>query len=126
MKHMRSLPRYLVVGGLCALLANAILIGFEHLGINYAVSAIVAFVGTLLLAYALHTSWTFGAERSFAGLVRYGASMAINLPISLALLFVLINLLALRMELAAPLATVIQTAFNYIIATSLIKPTSAR
>jgi putative flippase GtrA len=126
MSHARSIPRYLVVGGASALLSNVILIGFDRLGINYVVSCVVAFVITLTLAYGLHTHWTFGAERSLSGLLRYGAAMALNLPLSLVLFFALISLAGLSMVVAAPAATIILTAFNYIAAATLIGPRSQR
>jgi putative flippase GtrA len=116
----------LIVGGVCALLGNAILIGFDFLHIHYAVSATVGFVVTLLVAYALHTKWTFEAERSFARLLRYGAAMAINLPLSMALLFMLVDVSALKMVIAAPLATILQTAFNYVVTARLMSPIPSR
>jgi putative flippase GtrA len=125
MRHGTTLPRYLLVGGTCALLGNSILIGFDLLGITYFVSSVVSFGVNVLLAYGLHTRWTFQTRRSFAGLIRYGAAMAINLPFSLALLFMLIDIGGLRMFVAAPLATVIQTAFNYLVATRLFRRTQS-
>ena len=121
MSHVRAIPRYLVVGGALALLSNAILIAFDHFGIHYVISCVVAFVITLILAYGLHTHWTFGAERSLSGLLRYGGAMALNLPLSVALLFVLVSISGLTMAVAAPAATVILTAFNYLVAATLIR-----
>jgi putative flippase GtrA len=121
MSHVTAIPRYLVVGGALALLSNAILIAFDQLGIHYVLSCLVAFVVTLLLAYGLHTHWTFGAERSLGGLLRYGAAMALNLPLSIMLLFVLVSLGGLKMAVAAPAATIILTAFNYAVAATLMR-----
>jgi putative flippase GtrA len=126
MSHVRAIPRYLVVGGALALLSNAILIALDQVGTHYVVSCVVAFVTTLVLAYALHTHWTFDAERSLGGLFRYGAAMALNLPLSIALLFVLISLGGLTMAVAAPVATVSLTVFNYLVATTLMRPRSQR
>jgi putative flippase GtrA len=124
MSHARTIPRYLLVGGALALLSNVILIAFDHFGIHYVVSCAVAFATTLILAYGLHTHWTFDAERSFGGLLRYGAAMALNLPLSVALLFVLISIGGLKMVVAAPAATIILTAFNYVVAATLMRPRS--
>jgi putative flippase GtrA len=101
-------------------LSNAILIAFDHFGIHYVVSCVVAFGFTLILAYGMHTRWTFGAARSLIGLLRYGAAMALNLPVSVALFFVLVTLCGLPMVVAAPTATVILTLFNYLAAATLI------
>jgi hypothetical protein len=57
-------------------------------------------------------------------LLRYGTAMALNLPISLALLFVLISIVGLSMAVAAPAATVMLTVFNYAIAAALMRPRS--
>lgn len=124
MSHSRAIPRYLIVGGALALLSNAILIAFDYLGIHYIVSCVFAFVTTLILAYGLHTHWTFGAERSFGGLFRYGAAMALNLPLSVTLLFFLVSLGGVSMVVAAPAATIMLTAINYITAATLMRPRS--
>lgn len=126
MSHARTIPRYLLVGGASALLSNAILITFDHFGIHYVVSCLVSFVITLILAYGLLTHWTFGAERSLGGLLRYGAAMALNVPLSIAMLFVLISRGGLTMAIAAPAATVMLTAFNYLVAATLMRPRSRR
>lgn len=120
MSHGRAIPRYLVVGALCALVGNAILIAFDYLGIHYVVSCLVAFVITVVIAYGLHTHWTFGADRSVRGLIRYSAAMTMNLPLSLGLLFLLVTVGGLKMAFAAPAMTVLQTAFNYLVASTLI------
>jgi putative flippase GtrA len=120
--HRAAIPRYLVVGGLCALVANAILIGFDRLGIHYVVSSVVSFVTTLMLAYGLHAQWTFNAPPSFGRFIRYGAAMALNLPLSMALLFILVDVAGLKMIVAAPLATALQTILNYVIARAIIRP----
>lgn len=122
MSHARAIPRYLVVGGFCALLGNAILIVFDRVGINYVVSCLVSFVATVLIAYGFHTHWTFGSQRSLEGLLRYGAAMAINLPVALGLLFLLVSVAGLQMAIAAPALTIIQTAFNYLVAATLMRP----
>ena len=122
MSHARAIPRYLVVGGLCALLGNAILILFDYFGINYVISCLVSFVVTVVIAYGFHTHWTFEARRSVTGLLRYGAAMAVNLPLALGLLFLLVSVGRLNMAIAAPALTVIQTTFNYVVAATLLRP----
>jgi putative flippase GtrA len=124
MSHTRTIPRYLVVGGASALLSNTILIAFDQLGIHYVVSCAASFGITLIMAYGLHTQWTFSAERSLGGLMRYGAAMALNLPLSVAMLFALISLGGLKMAVAAPAATIMLTVFNYIAAATVMRPRS--
>jgi putative flippase GtrA len=122
--HRRTIPRYLIVGAALALISNLILIVFDRLGIHYAVSCVVAFLVTLVLAYWLHTHWTFEANRSFVGLFRYGAAMLMNVPISIMLLFMLVTVGGMSMILAAPAATVLLTLCNYLIARALMLPRS--
>jgi putative flippase GtrA len=121
MIHVRTIPRYLVVGGICALLGNAILILFDRIGLSYLTSCLVSFVVTVLIAYRFHTGWTFGAQRSLLGLFQYGAAMALNLPVALALLFLLVTVWGLPMTVAAPTLTVLQTALNYAVAAVLMR-----
>ena len=121
MTHARAIPRYLVVGGCCAVLNNVILVALDRAGVNYVASCLVSFAATVLVAYAFHTRWTFGADRSVLGLLRYGAAMSANLPFAVVMLFVLVSLLGLPMVVAAPALTVIQTAFNYVVAATLLQ-----
>jgi putative flippase GtrA len=107
--------RFFSVGLACALLHNAIMIGGDWLGLHYVASSFISFAIVVLFGYWLHSSWTFpGAQRGAMSFARYTLTMALNLPLSLAGMFVLVDLLGLGVPLAAPAVTVLLAAFNFI------------
>jgi len=109
------LGRFFSVGLVCALLHNAIMIGGDWLGLHYVVSTFVSFAIVVLLGYGLHSSWTFpGAQRGAMSFARYTVTMALNLPLSLAGMFVLVDLAGLGVPIAAPAVTVMLAAFNFV------------
>jgi len=106
--------RFFSVGLLCALLHNAIMIGGDWLGLHYVASSFVSFAIVVLVGYWLHSSWTFpGAQRGGMSFARYTLTMALNLPLSLAGMFALVDLAGLGVPLAAPAVTVMLAAFNF-------------
>ena len=107
--------RFFSVGLLCALLHNAIMIGGDWLGLHYVASSFVSFAIVVLVGYWLHSSWTFpGAQRGGMSFARYTLTMALNLPLSLAGMFVLVDLAGLGVPIAAPAVTVMLAAFNFV------------
>jgi putative flippase GtrA len=119
--------RFFSVGLLCALLHNAILIGGDWLGLHYVTSSLVSFAIVVLVGYLLHSSWTFpGARRGAMSFARYTITMALNLPLSLAGLFVLVDLAGLGVPLAAPAVTVMLAAFNFVAGRWALNPRARR
>ena len=107
--------RFFSVGLLCALLHNAIMIGGDRLGLHYVAASLVSFAIVVLVGYLLHSAWTFpGAQRGGMPFARYALTMALNLPLSLAGMFVLVDLAGLGVPLAAPAVTVMLAAFNFV------------
>lgn len=107
--------RFFTVGLACALLHNAIMIGGDWAGLHYVFSSLVSFGVVVLVGYWLHSAWTFpGAERGGVTFARYALTMALNLPLSLAGMFVLVDLVGLGVPIAAPTVTVLLAAFNFI------------
>jgi putative flippase GtrA len=107
--------RFFSVGLLCALLHNAIMIGADWLGLHYVASSFVSFAIVVLVGYWLHSSWTFpGARRGAMSFARYALTMALNLPLSLAGMFVLVDLAGVGVPLAVPAVTVMLAAFNFV------------
>jgi putative flippase GtrA len=110
-----AVERFFTAGFACAMLHNAIMIGGDWLGLHYAVSSLLSFVIVCAFGYALHSRWTFpGAQRGRAPFARYALTMSANLPLSLAGLFVLVDLAGLAVAVAAPLVTVLLVAFNFL------------
>lgn len=108
--------RYTFVGATCALVHNAVMIGGHFAGWHYVVSTVASYVIVVVLGYLLHTRFTFRAAGSWAGFVKYAVPMAGNFPASLALMFVLSDLIGLPVPVAAPVATVLLFIANYAVA----------
>ena len=107
--------RFALVGLACALLHNAIMIAGDFAGLHYAVSSVISFAIVAAVGYGLHSAWTFpGARRGATSFTRYALSMSANLPLFVAGMFVLVDLLGLSVPVAAPLVTVALLAFNFV------------
>jgi putative flippase GtrA len=105
--------RALVVGGALALLYNVLMIAGDWIGLHYAVSSAPTFVIMVVLGYWAHSKWTFkGAERSGAAFGRYVLVALANLPLSLAGLFVFVDLIGLPVPIASPIVTVLMFVAN--------------
>jgi putative flippase GtrA len=114
------IPRYVVVGALCAGLYNAIMIAGDWLGAGHMSKAAlnvaantVAFVINIAVGYTLHCKFTFSEPMSLRGLVRYTAAMLLNLPLSIGGIGLFNGLLRLPMWVASPLVTALLFAWNY-------------
>jgi putative flippase GtrA len=109
------LGRFYTVGLACALLHNAIMIGGDWVGLHYVVSSLVSFAIVTSSGYWLHSAWTFpGVRRGSIPFARYVLTIAANLPLSIAGMFVLVDLAALSVLIAAPVVTVVLAAYNFI------------
>ena len=107
--------RFFSVGLLCALLHNAIMIAGDWLGLHYVASSLISFAIVVLVGYLLHSAWTFpGTQRGAMSFARYTLTMAMNLPLSLAGMFVLVDLAGLGVPIAAPAVTVMLALFNFL------------
>jgi putative flippase GtrA len=105
--------RALVVGLACALLHNAIMIAGDLAGLHYALSLVVSFVIVVVAGYWLHSGWTFATPRSGAAFRRYAMIAAANYPMSLAGMFVSVDLVGLSVPVASPIVTVVLFALNF-------------
>lgn len=107
--------RFFTVGLACALLHNAIMIGGDWAGLHYVASSLLSFAIVVLVGYWLHSGWTFpGAARGRTPFVRYALTMAANLPLSIAGMFVFVDLAGLPVAIASPVVTVLLAAFNFV------------
>ena len=107
-------PRYVVVGALCAGLYNLIMITGDALGANFIASSVVAFVINIAVGYTLHCRFTFSERMTLVGLARYTAAMLLNLPLSIGGVGLFNGLLRLPMWIASPLVTALLFAWNYV------------
>jgi putative flippase GtrA len=107
--------RFALVGGVCAVLHNAIVIGGDVVGVHYAVSGVASYAFVVVVGYALHTAFTFRKPPSLTGFLRYAAGMATNLPVYLALMFVQRELMGIPVPVATLVATALMVVWNYVV-----------
>jgi putative flippase GtrA len=108
------IPRYVLVGALCAGLYNVIMIAGDAAGVNFVASTSFAFVINVLVGYTLHCRFTFSEPMTWRGLARYTLAMLLNLPLSIAGIWLLNGVVRLPMWLASPLVTAFLFAWNYV------------
>jgi putative flippase GtrA len=107
--------RFLLVGGTCAVLQNAVIITFDFLHIHYAAAVTVAFVLALVTGFALHNLYTFKTTPTLRAFFKYAAGMSTNYPIYMLLMFVLCDLLHIRAAISGLIATALMVAWNYVL-----------
>ena len=110
------IPRYTVVGAICAAIYNGMMIAGDALGVHYAVSTGVAFVIIVITGYALHCLYTFSEKLSMRGFARYTAAMLLTLPFSLGGMFLLRDVTHLPMWFASPFLTGVMFCWNFVAA----------
>jgi hypothetical protein len=111
-----------VVGGLCALLSNAAVIGLVRYGFTSMVASLLAFPAVLLIGYALHSVFTFGAPATRVTFGRYALAIATNFPAWAALLYVFCDVLKVPVSVVAPAATALIFLWSYVAARWALLP----
>jgi len=114
MTMWRSPTRFAVVGFLCAATHNAILLVADMWHIHYALSCVISYVVVVLLGFTLHVRYTFQQPATAASFWLYCMSMAANYPLTLAMLFILCDIAGWPVTIAAPAATAVLLAANYL------------
>lgn len=109
-----SQGRYLVVGVICALANNAILIGGDAVGLHYALCILLTFVLVLPLAYLIQARWTFGQATSWFAFGSFVGVSFISTVVAGAAVGLYRGALDIPMVFAGPLATVTMTVYNYL------------
>jgi putative flippase GtrA len=105
--------RFVLTGGLCAVLNNTLVVVLVHAGFGSSVASVMAFGPVLLIGYALHSVFTFGTPPSRLSFSRYAFAMAANFPIWIAALYVFCEVLKASIAIAAPATTVLIFLWNY-------------
>jgi putative flippase GtrA len=108
------IPRYTIVGAICAAIYNGMMIAGNALGLGYVAPTGVAFVIIVITGYALHCLYTFSEKLSLRAFVRYTAAMLLTLPVSLGGMYLLRDLAHAPMWLAAPLLTAVMFCWNFV------------
>jgi hypothetical protein len=112
-----------MVGGICALLNNVLVVGFAWLGFNYVAATLLSFGPVLAIGYGLHTFFTFETVSSTSSFLRYVLAMTANYPAWFFSLYVLCDLAGAPVAVGAPTTTVLIFAWNYRSALWALKPT---
>jgi putative flippase GtrA len=112
LQHYRP-ARYLVIGAVCALAHNLVMIVGDWLGAHYLALMLVSFGLVTPMAYWLHTAFTFDAPRTLRSFSRFAAGVATGFPLSLLLTALLFSGLGAPMIIAAPVTTVLLVFWNY-------------
>ena len=107
------LPRFLVIGALCAALNNALIIGLVWTGFDPLAASLLAFPPVLALGFMLHSLLTFEATMSAAAFWRYALAMAMNFPAWSASLFIFCDLFGAPIAFAAPMTTLLLVVWNF-------------
>jgi len=113
MASNRELRRYVLVGGLCALISNLILIVGDAAGLHYTVSIILLFIVVLPISYLAHACWTFDVELSWVAFGRFVLGSLSSFLVGSIVVAGLRGGLMLPMIVAAPLCTVAMTVYNF-------------
>jgi putative flippase GtrA len=108
------IPRYALVGALCAGLYNVIMIAGDAAGVNFVLSSVFAFAVNVAVGYTLHCRFTFSEPMTVRGLARYTAAMLLNLPLSIGGVWLLHGVLRAPMWLASPVVTALLFIWNYV------------
>jgi len=114
--RLDRIPRYTIVGAICAAIYNGMMIAGDALGVHYAVSTGAAFVIIVLTGYTLHCLYTFSEKLSPRGFVRYTAAMLLTLPVSLGGMYLLRDLAHLPMWFDSPFLTGAMFCWNFVVA----------
>lgn len=109
----RCLRDYALVSGFCLLLNNAVLIVMDRAGAPLPASIALSFAIVVVVGYGLHGRVSFREALDLRGFARYALAMSANIPLAFATLWLWRDLVGLRVELAAPLATIGMTAINF-------------
>jgi putative flippase GtrA len=106
--------RFALVGLACAAAHNVIVLVADRWHIHYALSCVMSYVVVVVLGFMLHVHFTFQQAPTMASFWRYCISMAANYPITLALLFLMCDIAGWPVAVAAPTATVLLVAWNFL------------
>lgn len=105
--------RYTIVGAICAVANNVVLILGDFAGQHYVLMTFVAFALVTPLGYLLHCSFTFKESVSVVGLLRFTSGVATGFPIYFLFMAVMCSGLGAPVVLAAPITTVMLYIWNY-------------
>lgn len=114
--------RYTLVGAVCAIAHNAIMIAADQVGIHYLPGTVISFLAVTPLGYVLHSRFTFAEPLRVKAFTRFVGGVATAYPISVAMMAVLCSGFGLSVAIATPIATVALFVWNFVAAHWAILP----
>ncbi len=114
--------RYTLVGAVCAIAHNAIMIAADYVGVHYLLGTVISFVTVTPLGYVLHSRFTFAEPLRWKALMRFVGGVATAYPVSVAMMIVLCSGFGLSVPVATPIGTVALFVWNFIAAHWAIVP----
>lgn len=109
-----TLSRYTLIGVASVAANNAILLAGDAMGVHYAASTLVCFFLIGGMAYLGHANITFEATHSLWGYLRYCATQATGIVLTLVLLHGMIDRLSWPMLVAAPAVSLAMFAYTFL------------
>ncbi|MEO1729837.1 MAG: GtrA family protein [Pseudomonadota bacterium] len=109
-----TLSRYTLIGIASVAANNVILIAGDALGVHYAFSTLLCFFLIGALAYIGHANITFEASHSLMGYLRYCATQAFGLLLTLVMLHGMIDRLYWPIWVAAPAVSIAMFVYTFL------------
>jgi putative flippase GtrA len=126
LQRLGNLVSYGMISALCAGLHLSILVLGDALGLHFALLVTVSFLVCVIVGYLLHCRFSFEIAPTFKELARYTVAMTGNYPLTLASVWLTHDRFGLPMIIAAPLSTVLLTAYNFLLSRWAVAPSLAR
>lgn len=115
-----QLRRFVIVGTVASVVQLLLLwILVDYAGLNYLVGAFLAIEVTIILQYVLNNAWTFevakitGRRKYLFGLMKTNLVRGTAIPLQLAILFVLVEFVALPYLLANAIGILISGIYRF-------------
>ncbi|RWC64487.1 MAG: GtrA family protein [Mesorhizobium sp.] len=114
--------RYTLVGLMCAIAHNAIMIVVDQLGGHYLLGIMISFLAVTPIGYGLHSRFTFAEPLRLKAFTRFAGGVVAAYPISVAMMVVLCSGFELSVPIATPIATIALFFWNFVAAHWAILP----
>ncbi len=117
---------YLAVAATCFVTHNVVLILADSAGYSLPTAMLSSFVIVALLGYVMHSLITFREPLSWPGLQRYVSAMSLTVAAAFAMTWFFKTGLRLPMRAAAPAASVMMLAINFLLSRwAIVAPAKA-
>jgi len=110
---MGRTTRYTLVGAVCAVASNVVMILGSLAGSNYISLSIIIYLVVTPFGYLLHARFTFGTNRSWRDFFRFIAGVASGVPVYFSLMALFCSGLHLPIAVASLVTTAVLYAWNY-------------